>query len=247
MKMENGNAVLQDGKVVFVDDEGKETAYDVPQLVGKISELNGEAKSHRLAAKAATEKLAQFEGIDDPAAAIKALKVVANLDDKKLIDAGEVEKLKAGLTDSFTKKIQELEKGLADKDGHIYKLEVSNRFAASQFINEKTVLPPDIAEATFGKAFKIENGKVVAYDANGNQIYSKAKPGEPAEFEEALQFIVESYPAKDRILKGSGASGSGARQTTTQTGGKQMSLSAFNEMDPVSRSSFMASGGTLTE
>jgi hypothetical protein len=77
----------------------------------------------------------------------------------------------------------------------------------------KTLLPPDIAETYFGKHFKLEQGKngspaVVGYDIKGNQIYSRKKPGELADFDEAIVRIVEDYPAKDQIMRG-GKGGSG--------------------------------------
>jgi hypothetical protein len=89
-----GHAVLQDGKPVYVHDDGKELSFDAPATVSTISRLNGEAKSHRERAETAEGKLKAFEGIEDPAAAKKAMATVKNLDDKKLVDAGEVEKVK---------------------------------------------------------------------------------------------------------------------------------------------------------
>jgi hypothetical protein len=67
-------------------------------------------------------------------------------------------------------------------------------------------------EAKFGKNFKIEGGKTIAYDASGNQIFSKIKPGEPAEFDEAMQALFDSHPMKDSLYKASGSSGSGSQQ-----------------------------------
>ncbi len=54
---ENGYVVVQDGKPVYVHDDGKEVAFDAPQTVQKISTLNGEAKQHREAKEAAEAKL----------------------------------------------------------------------------------------------------------------------------------------------------------------------------------------------
>jgi hypothetical protein len=65
-------------------------------------------------------------------------------------------------------------------------------------------------QARFGQNFKIENGKIVATDLTGNKIFSRARPGEHADFEEALEILVDQYPHKDQILKGTGSSGSGA-------------------------------------
>jgi hypothetical protein len=74
----------------------------------------------------------------------------------------------------------------------------------------KLAIPADMVQARFGNAFKIEDGKVVAYDSQNNKIYSRARPGELADFDEALDVLVDMYPHKDSILKGSGASGGGA-------------------------------------
>ena len=48
------------GLPVYVHDDGKEIGFDAAQAVGKISSLNGEAKSHREAKEAAEANLAKF-------------------------------------------------------------------------------------------------------------------------------------------------------------------------------------------
>ncbi|WP_459591922.1 DUF6651 domain-containing protein, partial [Enterobacter asburiae] len=69
----------------------------------------------------------------------------------------------------------------------------------------------DMVQARFGEAFKLEGDQVVAYDKQGNKLFSRSNPGEVAEFDEALEILIDSYPYKDYILKGSNASGSGAK------------------------------------
>lgn len=217
----NGNVVLRNGKPVYVHDDGTEVEFDAPAAVSKITALNNEAKGHRLEAKEAKEKLASFDGIEDAEVARKALETVKNLDQKKLIDAGEVEKVKKEVATVYEGRLAEKDKVISEKDGYIYKLEVSNRFTASPFIAEKTTLPPDLAEAYFGKHFKVEDGKTVAYIGD-DKVYSRKNPGELAEFEEAIEQIVDKYPMKDRILKGKTGSGSDTRQRgqDTRTGDK---------------------------
>jgi len=80
---ENGNAVLQDGKPVYVYDDNKEIPFDAPAAMAKISSLNAEAKDHRLRAKDLAEQLKGFEGIADPSEALKAMETVKNFDAKK--------------------------------------------------------------------------------------------------------------------------------------------------------------------
>lgn len=50
----------------------------------------------------------------------------------------------------------------------------------------------------------------LAYDQSGNKIFSRARPGELADFDEALEVLVDQYPHKEQILKASGANGGGA-------------------------------------
>lgn len=215
----DGHVVLQDGKPVYVADDGKEIAFDAPGTVATISRLNAEAKSHRERAEAAEGKLKQFEGIEDPAAARKALETVKNLDDKKLVDAGEVEKVREEAIKAIKAQYEPV---LAERDAlkeSLYAEKIGGAFSRSKLIAEKFAIPADLVQARFGGHFKIEEGRTVAYDQSGNKLYSRANPGELADFEEALEIIVDAYPYKESILKGSGASGGGAGESGG--GGKQ--------------------------
>jgi hypothetical protein len=238
----DGSAVVQDGKPVYVDDSGSEIPFDAPAAMQKITELNSEAKKHRLAAKEANEKLSTFEGIEDPAAAIKALQFASSMEGKKVMDDEAIQKLISNAVKPVQEKATALEKALGDKDAHIYKLEVSNRFQSSPFIKEKSIIPPDMLEATFGKNFKIENGRVLAFDGSGNQIFSKVKPGEPAEFDEAMQVLFDSHPLKDSLYKASGASGSGAQGS--QGGGS--AADRFANLKPTDRITAARAAGLKT-
>lgn len=217
---ENGNVVLQDGKPVYVHDDGKEVAFDAPATVQTIARLNSEAKSHRERAEGAEKTLKGFEGIADPAAALKALEVVANLDQKKLIDAGEVDQLKAEISRAFQAQLDEANTKVAGYEQQLYAEKIGGAFARSQLIAEKFAIPADLVQARFGSAFKIEDGKTVAYDQSGNKIFSRSRPGELADFEEALESLVEQYPYKDQILKapGSGGMGSDASKPSARPG-----------------------------
>lgn len=205
-----GHAVLQDGKPVYIHDDGKEVAYDAASTVATISRLNGEAKSHRERAEAAESKLKAFEGIDDPAAARKALETIKNLDHKKLVDAGEVEKVKAEAIKALEEKYAPIVKEVDAIKGQLYAEKIGGSFARSKFIQEKAAIPADLVQARFGQNFKIEDGKIVATDITGNKIFSRSRPGELADFDEALEILIEQYPHKDQILKGAGQAGGGS-------------------------------------
>lgn len=203
-------AEIQDGKPVYVEDDGKEVAFDAVGTRATITRLNAEAKSHRERAEAAEKTAKAFEGIEDAAAARKALELVANLDAKKLVDAGEIEKVKAEIGKAFETKLGEATTRAEQLEQQLYAEKIGGSFARSKVIADKLAIPADMVQARFGQAFKIEDGKVVAYDSNGNKLYSRARPGELADFDEALETLIEQYPHKDYILKASGANGGGA-------------------------------------
>ncbi|TPS32705.1 hypothetical protein FJU48_18195, partial [Acinetobacter baumannii] len=64
---------------------------------------------------------------------------------------------------------------------------IGGGFARSKYIQDNIAVPVDMVQATFGQHFKIEEGKVVAYDQNGEKIYSRVRPGELANVDEALE------------------------------------------------------------
>jgi len=215
---DKGNAVVVDGKPVYVHDDGKEIPFDALSTIATIGRLNAEAKGHREAKEAAQEKLKLFEGIDDPEFARKAMQTVKNLDMKKLVDSGEVEKVKAEIAKSYQKELDEIKNKNKELETQLYAEKIGGAFARSQFIEEKLAIPADLVQARFGNLFAVENGKVVATDLNGNKIYSHARPGEFADFDEALETIIEQYPRKDEILKASNSKGGDAHKNKGTTG-----------------------------
>lgn len=242
-----GHVVVSDGKPVYVTDDGKDVAFDAPGTRDTITRLNSEAKTHREAKEAAEKALKAFEGITDPDAAKKALETIGNLDAKKLIDAGEVEKVKAEITKGFTEKLTAAEKRTADLEGALYGEKIGGAFARSKFIADKIAVPSDLLQAQFGQNFKIEDGKVAAYDKSGNKVYSRARPGEVADFEEALEILVDAYPHRDSILKGNANGGGGARNGGGG-GGKTISRAQFDALDPAAKMAALTKDGmTVTD
>jgi hypothetical protein len=239
---------VQDGKPVYVNDEGKEIAFDVAGTVQTISRLNGEAKTHRERAEAAEKVAKAFEGITDAEAARKALATVANLDAKKLIDAGEVDKIRAeaikAVEDKYAPIVSErdsLQKSLVDE-------KVGGSFARSKMIADKLAIPADLVQARFGEAFKVEGNDVVAYDKSGNKLFSRSNPGEVAKFDEALEILIDQYPYRDSILKSTGASGGGAQGGSGGgSGGKTITRAAYDALPPHQQAQTARSGVTITD
>jgi hypothetical protein len=245
---DKGAAVLQDGKPVYLKDDGSEIAFDAAGTVATISRLNGEAKSHRERAEEAENKLKGFEGIEDPAAARKALETVKGLDAKKLIDAGEVDKVKAEISKGYEAKIADLTSQIALKDKTIHSEKIGGAFARSKFIADKIAIPVDMVQAAFGKHFALKDDKVIATGPDGNQLYSKSRIGEPADFEEALELLVDAYPHKATILKAPDANGSGKQPGGGGgTGQKVYTTAEFNKLNPKDRAGAMASGAQLKD
>ncbi|MCX5592525.1 DUF6651 domain-containing protein [Alcaligenes endophyticus] len=218
---ENGNVVLQDGHPVYVHPDGKEAPFDAAAAVSKIAGLNREAQTHREAKEAVEAKIKAFEGIEDADAARKALETIKNLDEGQLVTAGKVEEIKAAAKSAAEAQVTAAAKASAEREktlqgeldklqGQLYSEVIGGNFNRSKFINEKFAIPADLVQARFGQAFKVEDGKVVAYDPAGNKIFSRSRPGEVADFDEALEALVDQYPYKEQILKGSQGSGSGA-------------------------------------
>jgi hypothetical protein len=220
---EHNHVVVQDGKPVYVYEDGREIPFDAPATVGTITRLNGEAKAHREAKEAAEDKLRHFEGIDDPEVAKKALETVANIKDGELVQAGKVEEIKAAARRAAEEQVAATNKAHAEelrklRDEHGALLneyhgeKIGGAFKGSKFVIDKTMLPPPAAQKVFGDHFKVENGgALVAYDQQGNKLFSRSRPGEVADFEEAIELLVESYPYRDSILKGNPNGGGGTR------------------------------------
>ncbi len=119
-------------------------------------------------------------------------------------------------------------------------------FAGSRYIAERLTIPADLALSRFGKAFCIEDGRIVAKDGNGSTILSRERMGEPADFDEALELIVGSYEHRDRILRGTRATGGGARGSLP-LGRRDLSRAAFEALDASERLNWIRGGGTVAD
>jgi hypothetical protein len=242
---ENGNVVVVNGKVIYVDEDAdnKEYPLDPPSMYSKIIDLGKENKVHRDKKDELEKKLSLFDGIEDIEVWKKesdvARETVKNFSDKDLIDAKKVDEVKAEMKDAYEKKLvakdneikalaQKHNDVLSEKDKNIRHLMISNKFSASpHFSGDEssiTTIPPDLAESYFGGNFKVEviNGKpeLRAY-YNDIEITSQLNPGEPADFEEAISILIDKYPRKNSILRapggGSGGGGGGGGGDTTPT------------------------------
>jgi hypothetical protein len=245
-------AEVRNDMPVYVEDDGKEIEFDAPHALNKINQNGGEARKFRTAKEEAEAKLKVYEGLD-PDKARDALKTVENIKDGELIAAGKVDEIKTAAHKAAEDRVaaankaaqEKLETITADNDKLFKQLhaeKIGGSFARSKYIAEKTLLPGPAAEKIFGDYFKIEDNKVVAYGLDGNKVYSRAKPGSDAEFEEAIEMLIDVYPYRDNILRSAGG-GSGARPANGGSpGGKTMLRGDFDKLDPTTKMAKMAEG-----
>ncbi|MBI5940665.1 MAG: hypothetical protein HY859_09585 [Caulobacterales bacterium] len=247
---EAGHVVVVDGKPVYTHDDGKDVPFDAVATVATISRLNGEAKGHREAKEAAETKLKGFEGIEDPDAAKKALETIANIDAGQLLTAGKVDEIKRAAVLAAEEQVKAAQKAADDqiKDitgqrdtlkGQLDSALIGGSFANSKFVAEKVAVPKHMLQSTYGQNFKVEDGKVVPYDASGNKLFSRARPGEVADFEEALELLISADPFKDHILKGQIGAGGGANNGGGgNSGGKrEVRRADFDKMEAGAKAS----------
>lgn len=239
--------VVSDGKPVFVEDDGSEVAIDVANTKATISRLNGEAKGHRERAEKAEAALKVFEGLD-PAAARDALDKMSRLDAKKLVEAGDMDAAIQAAIKPYAEKLGAADAKIGELTGSLNKEVIGNRFGMSKFAAEKlTPAGVDLIRAMYADKIKVEGGAVVGYDANGQKIYSRSRPGEVADFDEVISAFVESYPYKEHIMKGTGHSGGGAQPGKGQPGAKVMTRAEYDKMSPADRAAKFKDGYKVSD
>jgi hypothetical protein len=243
----DGHAVIRNGKPVYVQEDNTEIEFDVVGTQQSIARLNSESAARRIELKAATDKLAVFGDID-PVKAKESLELTSKLDAKKLRDAGEVDAATALLNKGWEEKVS-AEKQRAEKlEQQLIQAEIGGNFSRSKFISEKMVVPPDMVQASFGKFFKLVDGKVIASDANGQPIHSKANPAEVAGFDEALEIIVGNYAHRDSLLKATQKGGGGSDKGGGAGGQKNtLTRTEFGQKTPADQHKFIREGGKVVD
>lgn len=250
---DKGQNVCVNGLPIFIKPDGEEIGLDGDQAFGKIQELNAENAARRTALKAAEDKLAALppEVLADPAAAVAALVAVKDFNKKDWVSVGEVERIRKEAQEGLQTQLRDVTTGyetkLKKRDQEVYDLSIGGQYKDSAYVKEKLVLPPPIAHQTFsnqlvrdaegrivgGYGFeRQDSGRIVGY-LNGQPILSKAKLlGEPAEFDEALAVMVDNYPLREQILRGTPATGTGNPPAALGGGGNTYTLSRTDARDP---------------
>lgn len=243
---EKGVLQMKDGLPIVELEDGTKQEMDVfgtmESLTKKLKASEDEKQRHYTDKRTLQEQLENFKGID-PKKAKEALKVIKNLDDKKLLDADGIEAVKKELTMDMTKAFDEKEKSLksafdeerqawqGERTMHeslIRHLVIDNRFAMDPHFSgqkPKTNLPPSMAAKIFGDNFdvKMVDGKAicVAKHNDGKPVMSKVKIGDPADFSEAIGILIDEHPDKTAILDVGPGGGPGARGNVGGAEGKK--------------------------
>jgi hypothetical protein len=124
------------------------------------------------------------------------------------------------------------------------KLAIGKHFEASP-VMAGLKIPHEIAAAYFGDSFHIQNGKLVALDDKGIQLYSGTRHGEAANFDEALGQLVERYPRKATILRE--PANTGAAPGQQGGGGGTITRQQFDAMPQGDRAKFFMGGGRIAD
>ena len=227
-------AVDADGNPIFINAGGQEQSVKGDT----ITNLNAEAKRHRTDKEQAQAALDKYKGPDgkhvDPDAAIKAIDTVSKIDAKKLIDSGEVDRVREQIRGEFTAQLSEKDKALETLTGENNSLKIARVFDSSDFVRDGLAVPRDMFEATFGKNIKVgANGEIEFYGRDGNRLLSKKAAGEYAKGDEAFELLVEQHPQKDAIIKAPQQGGTGNNGQGGQRGqGRTMKRVDFEALDP---------------
>ena len=266
-KFDGDKIVVQDGHPVWTYEDGKESPFNADSALKSIKDVTAESISRKEKIREYETKLAPFAGIENGAEfitkATAALETVKNFDGKKLIDAGEVETLKAsvaatyrekitGMETAFTTKEKEYQAAISSKDANISNLLIKGAIGRAKFIEDRTVLTPSIAYDVFKGNFKIEEhegeARAVATRKDGTKIMSLKDPGSYAGIDEALQTLVNEHPDKDRLLRGiDGGGGAPPSRGASNFTGKIISRATFESMAPMSQINYCKDGGRVKD
>jgi hypothetical protein len=230
---ETGNAVLKDGMPLYKYPDGTEQPLNLAETIKsneqRVANLEEEKNRHFETRQKIEQKL-QAYGKITPEVAKEYQATVKKLEGKKLYDEHGLEEYQKQWTGEITANIneewqtkestwQETENGLkqeiADMDKIIFDLAVNNKLGTHPYFSgekPKTVFRPSDAAKIYGDRFQVERDgtklKVQALDRDGKVLLSKKNHGVPAEFDEAVELIVQQdNDGNYEIFKGSNISG----------------------------------------
>lgn len=214
----NGNVVVVGEKPVIINEDGTEQEFDIENTIKAVKERNANIVTMREELKALQEAAKKFEGLD-PEAARNAITTLSKVDQKKLIDAGQVDEVVKTMKAEHEKALSTVKGELAAIKNQYKTSQISAAFANSEFLKKKVEnTPVALLQSYFEKNFGIsEDGNIVGLDGSGHPIYSMSNPTQVANFDEALERFIGASPFRDSII--TTGQGSGAGTPSGGTGG----------------------------
>lgn len=273
LKMDGDSVVTtnEGGSVlpVIVYDDGTEAPLNFPKLIGDVKRVSEERETTKQELQRANQRLETFTkhlNGDDPEKffpeARKAMDTVKGLSEGELLTAEKLEQLKKEEEARWKKALDdaktETEEIRNSLQGEVKELKqkhrdtkLANTFASSAFVRDNLRFPPDVAQAYFERHFDdSEDGDgFILKDRNGKPIRSRKDPSEFADIDEGLAILVEEHPDRDRMLQGSGASGTGAPSASTgsASGTKQIPRTDFFKRPPEQQEKLIEDGWEVTD
>lgn len=206
----NGNVVVVGEKPVIVNEDGTEQEFDIENTIVAVKERNASIVTMREELRTLKATAQKFEGLD-PAAARTALETLSKVDQKKLIDAGQVDEVVKTMKAEHEKALSTVKEELNSIKSQYKSSQISAAFANSEFLKKRVEgTPALLLQSYFEKNFGIgEDGSIVGLDGSGRPIYSMSNPSELAKFDEAIERFIGASPFRDSIITTGQSSGGG--------------------------------------
>lgn len=157
---------------------------------------------------------------DDQVAEYQALKEqAAKAEEERKRKAGEFDTWRAQIADKHKRELDDVQQRVSALSDRFKQTVVKAEFGgATQWFGgdtARTILDPELAMAALGKYVRVEDVdddplgyRVTVVDTRGNRILGR--DGSPAPFADAIGELIAMLPNRDRILRGSGKTGSGS-------------------------------------
>ena len=216
------------------------------KLIKEVMEKKARLKEQDQKIEQLEGALKKFEDIGGFEVFQKLVNEKAEAEKKSLEEKGEWAKLREQMASEHEKavagmksEIEELKKTIGIERGKIAEMTVGSAFNNSQFLRDKTILPPSKARTVYGDYFDIsESGELVAFDkprGSEGRVALVDQSGNGVNFETAIERIISADPDHESLLravekKGAGSGTSGGRvekKTETKLTGLSMIASGL--------------------
>lgn len=213
---ESGAIKLNEQKQPLVDfGGGRIEPYDLGRNIAKVGELAAERDTFRTQAEQHAQTVERYKGVDLDKYR-KDQEILAKFTDGQVIEAKLVEQqIKDALTGKDTE-IGQLKETLASIKADAFSKTVKFHFASPrvQALLSPAIQHPDDAMSVLGAWFYEDSqGAIRAKDPrNGNIVRSRRNPGEPADFDEAVEIILDQHPRGQSLRAAPTQQGAGSEK-----------------------------------